>query len=427
MILAFAGFIVASTAAEKNAAPAGARAASEVGFRIASRYAVGVHRTVGALQPPGGPDQAAALLPQVDAAAVTRDDKVRAAIVAGEIGGAAAAAGRLDALAANDSAGGDDLAALRALYAAGTADALSAAQRQDLLARHGWYGQLAVSFGNPGDSPARRAALRPAVRTAVAMLVATLAALAALLIGLALLLVAIVRWAGGQLVPAYRPARTATGPFLEAFAAYIAGMVGFAALARWVLGERLASSWLVVVILPFTFLWPLLRGVQWAGLRRGLGWHAGRGVWREIGAGVVGYLAGLPVLAAGAVISLFLQRYSGSDTSHPIVNELGGGLLKTAQLFLLAAVWAPLVEETMFRGAFYHHLRARFSWPIAAALVAVLFAAVHPQGWAAIPVLGGIAFSFATIREWRGSIIAPVVAHAINNGAVTLLLVTMLA
>lgn len=427
MILASAAYIVTTTAIEKNAAPAGGRPASEVGFRIASRYAVGVHHVFSALRPSGGDSQATELLPQVDDAANSRDDKIKAAIVAGEVGGAPAALQRLDRFPTEHSPDSADLDALRAVYTTGNADTLSAAQREQLVARHGWYGRLALTHGRPGDDPERRAALRPAVRTALVMLTATFAVLAALLTGLVLLVIALVRWFDGKLVGAYRPAHAPTGPFLEAFAAYIAGMVGLAVLLRWLLGERLVSTWFIVVVLPLVFLWPLLRGVARTELRKGLGWHTGRGFWREVGAGVVGYVAGLPILAAGAVVSLVLQRYSGSDTSHPIVEELGGGPLQTLQLFVLAAVWAPLVEETMFRGALYHHLRAHFAWPVAAALVAVLFAAVHPQGWAAIPVLGGIAFSFAAIREWRGSIIAPVVAHAINNGAVTLLLVTMLA
>ena len=81
----------------------------------------------------------------------------------------------------------------------------------------------------------------------------------------------------------------------------------------------------------------------------------------------------------------------------------------------------------MFRGAFYHHLRRRLPWPAAAIVVATLFAAVHPQGWAAVPALAGLGFAFAAIREWRGSIIASAVAHALNNGVVTLLLVLLLS
>jgi membrane protease YdiL (CAAX protease family) len=140
-------------------------------------------------------------------------------------------------------------------------------------------------------------------------------------------------------------------------------------------------------------------------------------------------VAGLPLLAIGVLISTLLQKASGADMAHPIVEEIGTGDGESRwgylPLFLLAAAWAPLVEETMFRGAFYHHLRRRLAWPLAALVVGVIFAAIHPQGWAAIPLLTAIAFVFAALREWRGSIIAPTVAHAINNGVVTTMVVLM--
>jgi membrane protease YdiL (CAAX protease family) len=55
----------------------------------------------------------------------------------------------------------------------------------------------------------------------------------------------------------------------------------------------------------------------------------------------------------------------------------------------------------------------------------VLFAAIHPQGWVGIPVLATIALVLATLREWRGSIVAPVVAHACVNGVTVTILVMM--
>jgi membrane protease YdiL (CAAX protease family) len=59
---------------------------------------------------------------------------------------------------------------------------------------------------------------------------------------------------------------------------------------------------------------------------------------------------------------------------------------------------------------------------VSAVVSSFVFAAIHPQGWAAIPVLGAIAFVLAGIREWRGSIVGCVVAHALNNGVVTVML-----
>lgn len=424
VIFSAAAYIIATTAIEKKSDPEAARRTADVGFRISARYAVGTHRILAALSPQGG-GQTDSLLPQVEAAAKSREDKVETAIVAGEIAGPDAALRRLERLPRED--GGEDVEALLALYTARSAAPILPAKRELLVTRHGWFGRLALSYGLSPDNPARQAALRPAVRTAITVVVAMFLGGAAFLAGLVFIAIAIVRWTDNRLARLYRPPAGPTSPFLEAFAAYIAGMVVVSALARLLLGERVVATWFVIAILPFAFFWPLLRGVSRAELREGLGWHRGRGVWREVGAGVAGYLAGLPLLAGGAVVTLLLQRWAHSDTSHPIVNEFGRGGWRTVRLFLLAAVWAPVVEETMFRGALYHHLRGRLPWPAAAAIVALLFAAVHPQGWAAIPVLGAIAFSFATLREWRGSIIAPAVAHAINNGAVTLLLILLLA
>jgi membrane protease YdiL (CAAX protease family) len=68
-------------------------------------------------------------------------------------------------------------------------------------------------------------------------------------------------------------------------------------------------------------------------------------------------------------------------------------------------------------------VRARLPFIVAALLVAFIFAVIHPQGLAAVPALMGIAIVLAALREWRGSIVAPVVAHAINNGLILILLV----
>ena len=82
----------------------------------------------------------------------------------------------------------------------------------------------------------------------------------------------------------------------------------------------------------------------------------------------------------------------------------------------------------MFRGALFHHLR-RFSkgwsWLPSAALVALIFAAIHPQGWTAIPALGMLAVVFAGLREWRGSLIASMTGHFIQNFIAVTVLVVM--
>jgi membrane protease YdiL (CAAX protease family) len=80
----------------------------------------------------------------------------------------------------------------------------------------------------------------------------------------------------------------------------------------------------------------------------------------------------------------------------------------------------------MFRGALFAHLRERFPWWIAAPAMAVIFALMHPQSWIALPVLAAIAIVFAGIREWRGSIIGCMAAHAVHNGLALAVAVTLL-
>jgi len=141
----------------------------------------------------------------------------------------------------------------------------------------------------------------------------------------------------------------------------------------------------------------------------------------------VGYLAGLPLLALALVPVLILSRFAGSVPSHPIVEEISGNPLTIALILALGCLWAPVVEETFFRGMLFGHLRRRRHWAVSAALTGLVFAAIHPQGWMAVPLLGTIGFTLGAIREWRGSIIAPMTAHALNNGAVLLLATILLA
>jgi len=167
--------------------------------------------------------------------------------------------------------------------------------------------------------------------------------------------------------------------------------------------------------------------VSSAEIRYGLGWHKGRGFLREVGAGLVGYITGLPLIGLGMLASMLLMRYFGEpgQGGHPIQDMPIDSPIDILQLYLLASVMAPLVEETMFRGALFHHLRRRFPWIISTLIVTVIFAAIHPQGWVAIPVLGCVAVVLAGIREWRGSLIGSITAHAIHNGAAISLLVLM--
>jgi membrane protease YdiL (CAAX protease family) len=101
-------------------------------------------------------------------------------------------------------------------------------------------------------------------------------------------------------------------------------------------------------------------------------------------------------------------------------------------MVIVACVAAPIVEETMFRGVLYRHLRdwipgnGRAASVFFACLVnSFVFAAIHPQGLIGIPMLGLLAVGFSLVREWRDSLLGPILMHALNNGIITLILFTL--
>jgi membrane protease YdiL (CAAX protease family) len=358
-------------------------------------------------------------------------DRMRMAIVAGEISGSAAATRELDELekSAVPKALNSQVDALRLIYADGPG-ILTDAARQELLSAHGWFGQLALTHGLPDDDAARRAALAPAIRAAGASIAILGLGGVGLVVGLVILVIALVAVIDGKIPHRYRPPSPGrSGPFVEAFALYMVGMVVVSAVLYRVIGTSpsVAANFWIALALPLPLIWPRLRGLSWSEIRAGFGWYAGRGFVREALCGVVGYIAGIPLLIVALLVTSVLSKLSHTTPSHPIVGEAGqgGGMVHVLLLYGLAAVFAPLAEETMFRGALFHHCRRGLPWWLSAGIVALIFAAIHPQGWVGIPLLATIAVVLAALREWRGSLIAPIVCHACVNAVTVTMLVLM--
>lgn len=315
------------------------------------------------------------------------------------------------------------------------------AGREALRGRLGWFANLP---GVPGDPEAPPGGDQIRSRASVVVMLtglAVMAAVVAIFTGAVLLLIATLRRVQGRLQVAFDPARQPAGVFLESFALFLVtmavGNVGSWTL-HWLVQPTVALGGLVLAL-----CWPRLRGWGWRESRLALGWHRGRGVWREMAAGVTGYLAMLPLAVMGVAASAILMALAGlfdglgaapdgtapaveaaaaaqsptpAPVTHPAVGWMLGGWTAKVAVFILAAIMAPLVEETFFRGAFFRSLRRNRGLLVSGLLNGLIFAALHPQGWLAIPALTAMGLGFALIREWRDSLIAPVVAHAINNG-----------
>ena len=134
----------------------------------------------------------------------------------------------------------------------------------------------------------------------------------------------------------------------------------------------------------------------------------------------------------GADIFLIIMRLSGSalfgmqvplaangEPSHPAVGWLiEGNWTVRMQVLFLAVIGAPIMEEIVFRGLLYRHLReATRRWGrsasviVSALITSFVFAVIHPQGPLLVPVLMSIALAFTFAREWRGTLIGSMTAH----------------
>jgi membrane protease YdiL (CAAX protease family) len=304
--------------------------------------------------------------------------------------------------------------------------------REALRSHLGWFAELARGPGlsaPPRDDSIRTRSL--VVLGVMGMLVILVAC--SFMAGVVLLILHLRRIQSGESANAFVPSRSLGGVLLECFALYL-GIMTVSGLAAAFLGGTIGiAGYGLAVVIPL--LWPRLRGISWREFRLAVGLHRGQGFWKEIGAGCVGYLGVLAIASIGIALTLLLslvadlfngglggaegatnQPPSGPEV-HPVVGWIyEGGLWVRLACFALAAGFAPVFEEIFFRGALHRYFRGRFRFLSSALLTGVIFAALHPQGFFAIPALAGIGVGFSLLREWRDSLIAPMTAHAINNG-----------
>jgi membrane protease YdiL (CAAX protease family) len=321
-------------------------------------------------------------------------------------------------------------------------DGVGEEARETLRSHLGWFAELARGPGLA--APPREDSIR--TRSLVVLgVMGTLVVLVAcsFMAGVVLLILHLRRIQSGEVVNAFVPSRSLGGVLLECFALYL-GIMTTSALAAAFLGSAIGvAGYGLAVVIPL--FWPRFRGISWREFRLAVGLHRGRGFWREVGAGCVGYLGVLAIASIGIALTLMLSLLAdlfngglggaegGAEPGpagpevHPVVGWIyEGNLWVRLACFALAAGFAPVFEELFFRGALQRYFRGRFRFLASALLTGLIFAALHPQGFFAIPALAGIGVGFSLLREWRDSLIAPMTAHAINNGCLVGMLWWML-
>jgi len=358
---------------------------------------------------------------------------LRTAIVVGEIEGPANALSRvdavvpaIDALDPPDPELRADADALSRIFTDGPGS-LTPEERARFTDRHTLLARIALTSGAPDTDPDRAAIVRASVRALLGLTGIAALGVIGMTVGFILLIVGIVLKASGKLPPRY--VRDGTSPprvhntYLESMILFLTGLALFKAVSIVVgflvqdpppaVQIAMYAGYWVIALAAF---WPRVRGVDWSTMRRSIGWTSGRGVVREIGAGIANYLAFLPIVGVGFFLVVVLSQFLHMRPSHPLVDEIPtASPWELVMLYSLAALWAPLVEESMFRGALYHHTRRFTGAVLSACFTAFLFAAIHPQGITTIPALMALALGFAACREWRSSLIGSMTGHALHN------------
>jgi membrane protease YdiL (CAAX protease family) len=281
---------------------------------------------------------------------------------------------------------------------------------------HGWYAKLVRTLPPLSNEEVTKNLTTEAMQVLTLLSGAMLLGMGAFITGLVLFILFLAKKGWRQPMVWVGPPAGRGGPFYEGFSIFLVSLVGMQ-------DEQVGGWGIFGVILGL--LWPLLRGISWSEFRLHLGLFTNKGFWRDCFYGWKLWLMALPSLAVLMVVSTVLSAAFDLKIDHPI-NEAISSDGDNTMIFLLAVVFAPVMEELSFRGLLLSGLRSRWSFVVSALITSVLFAAIHPQGLAAIPVLGGLAFVFAYARATRGSIVPPMAMHALHNGLLTLALVLLI-
>lgn len=368
------------------------------------------------------------------------------AILLAEVGDSSAALSRLDDLdlAPSDELGEEEAAELSSIREV-LRSAMGSPERpappisletRDLLRRElGWFGEVTLRWELPPDDPVH-AEVAAKQRTLLLVILATGAWYVGFgAVGFALLILVIVLTAVGRLVPKVAPNGAAGrlgSIYAETFLVWLVIFVGMQWLASLLLGGAgLLEGGCIMVGSLAALAWPHWRGLSFSRIRADLGLEWGRPRWMTPIGGVATYAIAMPLLVLGVLLSTLLTALlqPTAPPQHPVQQEIAlAGTPELLGILLLAAVIVPPVEEIMFRGVLYRHLReatgrlgAVASFLVAALLSSGLFAAIHPQGIAFAPVLAALAVAFCIARELLGGLGPAIVAHGITNGVVVLL------
>lgn len=319
-------------------------------------------------------------------------------------------------------------------------------------------GEIAEVIGQPDSSSKKKLLKQTSLVSLVGVITVTLLAFLAIAFGIFVVLpIFCYYFYSGQIRPQFQSPAVNGFLFLEAFAVWICSFIGLQFVLSFLFGifnfnpETLTGGLELLLNLSL-FYTPMIIGYLWLRMRH---WDTKRmhqdlglrshGIFKDVFCGLTTYLSGLPIIGIGIALTAILTMiFAGSDQGansfytpnqpdHPIQNlvtDKSGFAILT--LFLLPAISAPIVEEIVFRGMLYRYLRdatqpgklasKTMSVIVSSFINGFIFAAIHPQGILAIPVLMSLGMVMCYAREWRDGLVAPMTVHAIHNGTISVAL-----
>jgi membrane protease YdiL (CAAX protease family) len=198
-----------------------------------------------------------------------------------------------------------------------------------------------------------------------------------------------------------------------------------AAAPGWLRVGMLTGQYLILAAVTLVFIWGRSVAAQPHRLQAlGLA-----------GKGQAGALAGKGLAAYGVLICLLIitgLALQGGHTTGAAAPALSGESLIASLddplalggLFVLICVLAPLVEETIFRGFIFAGLRQQLTLAPAVVTSAALFALLHANPEAMLPI-GLIGVVLAVLYEQTRSLWPGIICHALNNTLVFLFMLLM--